>query len=66
MFNLFFHWKAHPWFKGIEWERLYESNAPYIPKVKHELDTQNFEKFDEVCSFFISSSIFILLSCLSG
>ncbi|KAG7593452.1 Protein kinase domain [Arabidopsis thaliana x Arabidopsis arenosa] len=48
--------KAHPWFRGIEWERLYESNAPYIPQVKHELDTQNFEKFDEVPSTCQTSS----------
>jgi hypothetical protein len=48
--------KAHPWFRGVEWERLYESNAPYIPQVKHELDTQNFEKFDEVPSTCQTSS----------
>ncbi|XP_010263542.1 PREDICTED: serine/threonine-protein kinase tricorner-like isoform X2 [Nelumbo nucifera] len=43
--------KAHPWFKGIQWDMLYEMEAAYKPTVNGELDTQNFEKFDEVeCS----------------
>uniref|UniRef100_A0A0D6R605 non-specific serine/threonine protein kinase n=2 Tax=Spermatophyta TaxID=58024 RepID=A0A0D6R605_ARACU len=40
--------KAHPWFKGIVWDKLYEVEAAYKPEVNGELDTQNFEKFDEV------------------
>ncbi|TKY53740.1 Serine/threonine-protein kinase CBK1 [Spatholobus suberectus] len=40
--------KAHPWFKGIEWDKLYQMKAAFIPEVNDELDTQNFEKFDEV------------------
>ncbi|KAK6117070.1 hypothetical protein DH2020_049213 [Rehmannia glutinosa] len=39
--------KAHPWFKGIEWNKLYQMTAAFIPEVNDELDTQNFEKFDE-------------------
>ncbi|KAL8263616.1 hypothetical protein R6Q59_021746 [Mikania micrantha] len=39
--------KAHPWFKGIEWEMLYQIEAAFIPEVNGELDTQNFEKFEE-------------------
>ncbi|KAL8210240.1 hypothetical protein R6Q57_006972 [Mikania cordata] len=39
--------KAHPWFKGIEWEKLYQIEAAFIPEVNGELDTQNFEKFEE-------------------
>ncbi|KAG8373180.1 hypothetical protein BUALT_Bualt12G0144200 [Buddleja alternifolia] len=39
--------KAHPWFKGIEWNKLYQMKAAFIPEVTDELDTQNFEKFDE-------------------
>ncbi|KAM0011169.1 putative non-specific serine/threonine protein kinase [Helianthus debilis subsp. tardiflorus] len=41
---------AHPWFKGVEWEELYQMEAAFIPKVNGELDTQNFEKFEEVTS----------------
>ncbi|KAJ0719868.1 putative protein kinase AGC-NDR family [Helianthus annuus] len=50
------HWQrnrrmlVHPWFKGIEWEKLYQMEVVFIPKVNGELDTQNFEKFEEVTS----------------
>ncbi|KAI9118389.1 hypothetical protein K1719_010721 [Acacia pycnantha] len=40
--------KAHPWFKGVEWDKLYEMEAAFKPQVNGELDTQNFMKFDEV------------------
>ncbi|XP_061352908.1 uncharacterized protein LOC133297734 [Gastrolobium bilobum] len=40
--------KAHPWFKGIEWDKLYQMKAAFIPEVNDELDTQNFEEFEEV------------------
>ncbi|XP_009776054.1 uncharacterized protein LOC107794356 isoform X1 [Nicotiana tabacum] len=40
--------KAHPWFKGVNWDILYEMEAAYKPIVTGELDTQNFEKFPEV------------------
>ncbi|XP_042477060.1 serine/threonine-protein kinase tricornered-like isoform X1 [Macadamia integrifolia] len=40
--------KAHPWFRCIQWDMLYEMEAAYKPTVNGELDTQNFEKFDEV------------------
>lgn len=40
--------KTHPWFKGVEWDKLYEMEAAFKPQVNGELDTQNFMKFDEV------------------
>lgn len=39
--------KAHAWFKDINWDRLYMKEAAFKPEVKDELDTQNFEKFEE-------------------
>ncbi|XP_058724272.1 uncharacterized protein LOC131595809 [Vicia villosa] len=39
--------KAHAWFKGVEWDRLYQMEAAFMPEVNDELDTQNFEKFEE-------------------
>ncbi|PKA55067.1 Serine/threonine-protein kinase [Apostasia shenzhenica] len=39
--------KVHPWFEGVEWDTLYTMEAAFIPDVKGELDTQNFEKFEE-------------------
>ncbi|PQP99827.1 hypothetical protein Pyn_32955 [Prunus yedoensis var. nudiflora] len=40
--------KAHPWFKDIAWDKLYEVEAAFKPEVNGELDTQNFMKYDEV------------------
>ncbi|XP_022714638.1 serine/threonine-protein kinase tricorner-like [Durio zibethinus] len=40
--------KARPWFKDIEWDRLYHMEAAFIPEVNSDLDTQNFEKFEEL------------------
>ena len=40
--------QAHPWFEGIEWDKLNQMKAAFIPEVNDELDTQNFEKFEEV------------------
>lgn len=40
--------KTHPWFNGVEWDKLYEMDAAFKPEVNSELDTQNFLKFDEL------------------
>ncbi|KAK9087330.1 hypothetical protein Syun_029724 [Stephania yunnanensis] len=48
--------KAHPWFRGVEWDKLYLMKAAFIPEVNDELDTQNFEKFDETDNQIQSSS----------
>ncbi|KAG5043607.1 hypothetical protein JHK87_007522 [Glycine soja] len=42
--------KAHPFFNGVEWDKLYQMEAAFIPEVNDELDTQNFEKFEEMFS----------------
>ncbi|XP_051141704.1 uncharacterized protein LOC127258764 [Andrographis paniculata] len=39
--------KAHPWFRGIEWDNIYRMEAAFVPEVNDELDTQNFDKFEE-------------------
>ncbi|KAJ0959804.1 hypothetical protein J5N97_000514 [Dioscorea zingiberensis] len=39
--------KAHPWFKDIVWDKIYEMEAAFKPEVNDELDTQNFPKFVE-------------------
>ncbi|XP_059276681.1 uncharacterized protein LOC132030906 [Lycium ferocissimum] len=39
--------KAHPWFKDIKWDKLYDMEAAFKPEVNNDLDTQNFMKFDE-------------------
>lgn len=40
--------KNHPWFRGMTWDKLYYMDAAYKPEVNGELDTQNFDKFEEV------------------
>ncbi|KAK9132872.1 hypothetical protein Scep_012400 [Stephania cephalantha] len=39
--------RAHAWFEGVLWDKLYQMEAAFIPEVNDELDTQNFEKFEE-------------------
>jgi serine/threonine kinase 38 len=39
--------ESHPFFEGVDWAGLHARAAPYVPRVDHELDTQNFERFDE-------------------
>lgn len=46
--------QAHLWFNGIDWDKIYQMEAAFLPEVNDELDTQNFEKFDEVPMFFNS------------
>lgn len=45
--------QAHPWFNGVDWDRIYHIEAAFIPEVNDELDTQNFEKFEEVLVYLI-------------
>lgn len=52
-------YQAHPWFKHIVWDKLYEMEAAFKPEVNGELDTQNFMKFDEV--FHKSQDSFFLI-----
>nr|GLL33491.1 phosphatidylinositol 4-kinase alpha 1-like [Ipomoea trifida] len=48
LLSIDYSFQAHPWFKGIEWDKLYQMKAAFIPEVNDdELDTQNFEKFEE-------------------
>lgn len=39
--------QKHPFFHGVDWDHLYTARSPFVPKVEHELDTQNFEDYDE-------------------
>lgn len=37
--------KSHPWFEKVNWENIYNKSiqAPFVPKVKSETDTSNFD-----------------------
>jgi serine/threonine kinase 38 len=39
--------KAHPFFKSTDWEALRISIPPFIPDLTSEVDTSNFDKFEE-------------------
>lgn len=61
--------QAHPWFKGVPWDKLYDMEAAFKPEVNGELDTQNFEKFEEVyfvTTLYSSSSSCSLLAAVSS
>ncbi|KAH1004202.1 hypothetical protein HUJ04_003991 [Dendroctonus ponderosae] len=38
--------KSHPWFEGVDWDGLRDSNAPYVPEVSSPTDTSNFDVDD--------------------
>jgi len=39
--------KAHPFFKGFDWNNMRQRKAPYQPKVQSEISNENFDHFDE-------------------
>jgi protein kinase A len=41
--------KAHPWFKDIDWSKMYnrQLEAPIKPHVSSATDTRNFEEYDD-------------------
>ncbi|CAL8082108.1 unnamed protein product [Calicophoron daubneyi] len=39
--------KAHPFFSSIIWDKLPTQKAPYIPVIKDELDTSNFDPVED-------------------
>lgn len=47
--------KKHPFFKGVDWERLHESRAPFVPRIDNPTDTRNFDHFDEEDAMHTSS-----------
>ena len=38
--------KAHPFFKGIDWDNIRNTKAPFIPDIKNDYDTKYFENFE--------------------
>ena len=44
--------KNHPFFLGIRWDKLRKSKAPWIPEVDSEVDTRNFDNFEETEPFY--------------
>ena len=39
--------KAHPFFKGVDWEHIRETmKPPFVPEIKNDYDTKYFETFE--------------------
>jgi len=38
--------KAHPFFKGLDWNNIRNTKSPIVPKVTSDIDTRNFDKFE--------------------
>ncbi|XP_021564920.1 serine/threonine-protein kinase MRCK gamma, partial [Carlito syrichta] len=38
--------RNHPFFEGVDWERLATSTAPYVPELRGPVDTSNFDVDD--------------------
>ncbi|XP_053416935.1 serine/threonine-protein kinase MRCK gamma isoform X4 [Nycticebus coucang] len=39
--------RNHPFFEGVDWERLATSTAPYVPELQGPMDTSNFDVDDD-------------------
>ena len=44
--------KRHPFFRNIDWNNLRNTESPWIPQLDNELDTCNFDTFEEVDDFY--------------
>ncbi len=40
--------KSHPFFRAIDWDNARAMRGPIVPTVTSEIDTQNFDKFEDV------------------
>ena len=44
--------KSHPFFKGVNWQKIREMRPPFIPNLKNDYDVKYFEKFEEIEPFY--------------
>jgi serine/threonine kinase 38 len=45
--------KAHPFFKGVDWDHIRETmKPPFIPEIKNDYDTKYFETFEKIEPFY--------------
>ena len=48
--------KVHPFFAGVDWKRIRDKKAPNIPELKSDIDTSNFDKFEEEEPWYVEDS----------
>lgn len=46
--------RNHPFFEGVDWERLATTTAPYIPELRGPMDTSNFDVDDDTLNHPVS------------
>jgi serine/threonine kinase 38 len=39
--------KQHPFFEGVDWDHIRDTEAPWLPELSDELDCKYFDHFDE-------------------
>ena len=45
--------KAHPFFKGVDWENIRDTmKPPFIPDIQNDYDTKYFETYDKIEDFY--------------
>ena len=45
--------KAHPFFKGVDWDHIRETmKPPFVPEIKNDYDTKYFETFEKIEPFY--------------
>lgn len=44
--------KAHAFFKGVDWNNIRQTKAPFIPEIKNDWDTKYFDNFPEQEPFY--------------
>jgi serine/threonine kinase 38 len=44
--------KKHPFFKGVDWDNIRNTKAPFIPKLKNDYDTAYFETMEPKGPFY--------------
>jgi len=48
--------KMHPFFAGVDWRRIRDKKSPNVPELKSEIDTSNFDHFDEEEPWYVEDS----------
>ncbi|CAI2734506.1 unnamed protein product [Schistosoma spindalis] len=48
--------KSHPFFESVLWDKLVQQTPPYVPTIRDELDTSNFDPVDDERTLYSSGN----------
>ncbi|XP_018654271.1 serine/threonine kinase [Schistosoma mansoni] len=48
--------KSHPFFESVAWDKLVQETPPYVPTIRDELDTSNFDPVDDERTLYSSGN----------